>query len=119
MIPISHLFSVRRKALKRKMWFKVLEKEERIIVNLAIRCVKKVRSTLLVKIMKHIINKLENAMKSETNKFIESVGPKLAKKMADIAVSWGNNQAKEWASNLKFARYLAITKMNTPKIFKA
>jgi len=118
-ISANKLFSIRRKALRRKVWFKGLDREERMIVSLTIRCVKQVRSILLVKIMTSIMNKLVNAMKTEIVKFVESAGSSLAGKMADIAVSWGNSQAKEWASDMKFAGYLAIMKLNIAGIFKA
>lgn len=89
-----------------------------MIINLAIRCVKRIRSLLLGRMIKRILNKLVNAMKSETVKFVESVGPSLAQKVSDIAVSWGNARAKTWASDRKFARHLAIMKLNVPRIFR-
>lgn len=118
-ISANKLLNIKRKALRRKVWFKGLDREERMIVSLTIRCVKKVRSILLVKIMTRIMTKLVNAMKTEIVKFVESAGSSLARKKADIAVSWGNSQAKEWASDTRFARYLAIMKLNILRIFKA
>ena len=118
-ISANKLFNIKRKALRRKVWFKGLDREERMIVSLTIRCVQQVRSILLVKIMTRIISKLVNAMKTELVKFVESAGSSLAGKMADITVSWGNSQGKEWASDAKFARYLAIMKLNILRIFKA
>jgi hypothetical protein len=117
MISASQLVNLKLKALRKKAWFTVLDREERIVVDLVIRCVKKVRSLLLVRILKCVMNKLEDALKSETVRFVISAGPCLARKIAEIAISWGNMQAKDWASDVKFARYLAITKLNIPEFF--
>lgn len=117
MISVSQLVSLKHKALRKKAWFTVLNREERIVVDLVIQCVSKVRSFLLVRILKGLISKLEDAVKSEIVRFVDSVGLCLAGKIADIAVSWGNMHAKDWASDVKFARYLAITRLNVPRIF--
>jgi len=117
MISANQLVNLKHKALRKKAWFTVLDREERILVDLVIRCVKKVRSLLLVRILKGVISKLEDALKSKIVRFVDSVGLFLAGKIADIAVSWGNMQAKDWASDVKFARYLAITKLNIPELF--
>jgi len=118
LIYASELLSVRRKALRKRAWFRVLGNEERILVNLTIRCVKVVRSTLLAGMIKCIVAKLEDAMKSRTVEFVKSVGSSLARKVAYIAVSWGNSGAKEWASDVSFARYLGIIRMNTSRVFE-
>jgi len=118
MISVNQLLSIRRRALTKRVWFRVLGREERAMVNLVIRCVKKIRSTFLARIVKGILNKLENALKSEVTKFVEAVGWSLARKVADIAFSWGNLLARKWASDANFAKYLAIIRLNTPNIFK-
>lgn len=43
-VSVCGLFRVKQKALRKKAWFKVLDKKERIITNLTIGCVKRIRS---------------------------------------------------------------------------
>jgi len=54
------LVSVRRVAMRRRVWFKVLSRMERAVVSLTIRCVDRIRSVELAMIVKAIVDKLKN-----------------------------------------------------------
>lgn len=115
---VDQLLEIQRKALRRRIWFKVLDKVERAIISLTIRCVDSVRSPKLAKILKAIVIKLREAMKGKVYKLMEKVGLPLAKKLGAIARSWGNLSALSWARDSRFIHYLTIMHMNTPTFFK-
>ena len=106
------LVSIRRVAMRRHVWFSVLGRVERAIVNLTIRCVEEVRSVKLAMIVKAIVDKLKLAMRSRVERLMVTVGSSLARTIAEIAVSWGNLEAVEWASDRGFIRYVTVMEMN-------
>jgi len=108
------LVSVRRLAMRRRVWFKVLSRMERAVVSLTIRCVEEVRSVKLAMIVKAIVDKLEEAVKGRVERLMGSVGRSLARMIVEIAVSWGNVEAVEWASDRGFIRYVTVMEMNRP-----
>jgi hypothetical protein len=87
---------------------------ERAIVNLTIRCVEEIRSVKLAMIVKAIVDKLNEAVKSRVERLMGTAGSSLARTIAGIAVSWGNLEAVEWASDRGFIRYVTVMEMNRP-----
>ena len=112
------LMSVKRKAMRKQVWFRVLKEMERALVNLTIRCVEVVRSSKLAGILECIKQKLMNAMESPLKKLMLEFGKPTAAKIAYLAVSWGNIEAQIWAFDSKFAKYLTVMHVNTPEIHK-
>jgi len=108
------LVSIRRVAMRKHVWFSVLGRVERAIVNLTIRCVEEIRSVKLAMIVKAIVDKLKEAVKSRVERLMGTAGSSLARTIAGIAVSWGNLEAVEWASDRGFIRYVTVMEMNRP-----
>jgi hypothetical protein len=117
-ISVGRLVEAKRAALRRGVWFRALDRTERGILNLTMRCVDRIRSAKLAKILTAIVDKLLEAMKSKVERMVRVVGRSLAQKVSSIALSWGNRSASHWAEDPGFARYLAITQMNTPRLFQ-
>lgn len=119
MFSRSELDLIRRKARRRRVWFKVLSRVERGLVSLTIRCVDRVRSSKLAAILEKIVERLTEALRSRVDRLMEEVGWPLARKMAYLAVSWGNRDALNWALGARFARYLTVLHMNDSEMYKA
>jgi hypothetical protein len=117
-IPVKMLDTIRRKALRKRIWFKVLNRTERAIISLTIRCVEKIRSPKLANIITAITAKLKDAMENKVKKLIKMVGSVLAQKISRIARTWGNILAFHWAKDPDFIRYLAIMHLNMPAMFQ-
>ena len=117
-ISIGRLVEARKLALRRGAWFRVLNRIERGILDLTISCEDRIRSARLAKVLMAILIKLKLAMESAVERMVRVVGRPLALKVSNIAVSWGNLSASQWAEDSAFARYLAITQMNTPRLFQ-
>ena len=114
----NKLTFLKQRALRKRVWFKILDRAERAIVDLTIRTVKQIRSFTLKEILVTISGKLMNAMKSQVVRFTETIGRPLVQKIAKLAFSWGNHAALKWPKDSSFTRYLTIMEINTPRIFK-
>jgi hypothetical protein len=117
-LSVGRLSEARKAALRRGVWFGALNRVERGMLDLTIRCVDNIRSAKLATIVTAMMNKLELAMESMVERTVRTVGRSLAQKVSRIALSWGNRSASQWAEDPCFARYLAITQMNTPRLFQ-
>ena len=119
LIPLTKgmLAKIRMRAIRRGIWFRVLNRLERAGIDLTIRVVEKVRSSVLTKMLTSIVKKLSEAMESKVARMMREVGCSLAQKMSLIAQKWGNKSAVKWAADSSFIRYLAVTHMNTSPMF--
>lgn len=111
----EELNKIKRKALRRKVWFKALNRMERALIDLVIRVVERVRSPKLAKIVARILEKLREALKTRIEKLMETVGRNIARKHAECAYSWGYKDALTWSEDTDFIRYLTIVEMNKKK----
>lgn len=118
-IPLtrSTLSRIRVRAIRRGIWFRVLDRLERASIDLTIRVVEKVRSTILKRMLTSIMKKLSNAMESKVSQMIRQVGETLAQKVSKIAQTWGNKSAVEWKADPGFIRYLSVMCLNASPMF--
>jgi len=114
----SELALIKSRSMRKKVWFRTLDRVERAIINLTIGCVEKVRSLKLESVISTIIDKLTNAMKNMLEKLTEDIGRPLAQKLSRIAWNWGNKSAVQWAEDHIFLRYLTVMHMDVLRIFK-
>jgi len=112
------LVSVRRRALRGRVWFRVLDGAERAILTLAPRCVEVVRSPMLVDAVAKILVKVAEALRTPLARFRSQVARPLAEKISLIAQEWGNLAAEAWVRDKGFIQYLAVCKFNDISIFK-
>ena len=112
-ITREFLASVKRRAFRKRDWFRVLDPAERAVLSLTIKCVERVKSAKLAKIVTAIVEKLENAMKSKVERLMETVGSPLAFRLSMIDLGWGN-PSSWWAHDCDFVRFLAVNYMDTP-----
>jgi hypothetical protein len=107
-LSVERLTKAKKTALRRGIWFRTLNRLERGIIDLTVRYVENIKSTKLAKIVTAIIEKLHLAMESTLDKAVRSVGLFLARKISEIAVSWGNLLASKWVDDLSFAKFLTL-----------
>lgn len=101
------------KAKRRGVWFKALANLDRILIDLVVKVVNRVRSTRLARSLFNVVKKLEEALEDKISRFIKTVGQPLARKLASLAKKWGNPLAEKWLTDLSFARFLAIMYINS------
>jgi len=108
----SELLLVKKAALRRGIWYRALNRAERGVLDLTVKYVKYIRSTKLANLVTGLIEKLQNASQSKVDRLTRSVGLLLAQKVSELAVSWGNRLAHDWAVDLEFAKFLTVTNLN-------
>jgi hypothetical protein len=102
------LTSIKKRALRKRVWYKVLSRLERGIVDLTVKYVEKVRSPVLARIIAKIVCKLLKALRSRFLMKIETLGYGLADRICRVAVEWGNPEASNWKYDRGFIRCLGI-----------
>ena len=102
------LVRLRQKALRRGIWYRTLNRIERCLVDLAIATVNRIRSWTLARSLTFIAKKLSGIIETSVQNQIQTVGFPLAERFSKIAQNWGNKSAVKWATDLGFARFLAI-----------
>jgi len=90
-----------------------LNRLERGILDLTIKCVDTVKSPKLAEVLMAIVQKLQQATESIVDRITRIHGLPLARKLSCLAVNWGNTAAIKWASDLGFARFLAVLQNNS------
>jgi hypothetical protein len=108
----AQLLKLRTKAMRSGMWFKALQRIDRVLVNLTIKVASNVRSFTLAESILTIARKLQELLESKVAHTIRDIGIPMAHKLSTLAQKWGNKSAQEWASNISFAQYLSIMKLN-------
>lgn len=111
-LSVGRLFEVKRVALRKGLWFKVLSGLERAVVDLTLRCVDRVRSARLVEVLATIVVKLKLAAEGAGCRAVRSVGYFLARRVSECAVRLGYAAAAAWAWDGGFARFLAVMHLN-------
>jgi hypothetical protein len=109
---------MKAKAIRRGFWFRVLSRTERASIDLTIKVVERVHSLLLARMLGAIVRKLLDVMESRVTRVMREVGCGLAENLGRIAQSWGNKSAHHWKEDPSFVKYLAVTYINTPAMFK-
>jgi len=112
MFSRTELVALRRRAVRRGIWFRALSRIERATIDLSIRCVKTIRSVILAQIVAEIAEKVERAPSGFLS-IAEVVGRELAERVVELALSWGNGEASEWKDDIGFARYLGAASLLT------
>ena len=111
------LIRVKVRAVRRGVWYRVLSRIERGLVDLAILTVRRVRSPVLARSVVFVVKRLLSFMESRVARQMRTVGYQLAEKLARVAVGWGNGSAVSWVTDCAFARFLAVCHLNLPGHF--
>jgi len=95
------LIDLKTRSLRKRIWFRVLDRVERGFVDLTIRWVDKVRNGTMAKVLLQILGKLALALEHGMARVLD-IGMKLALRASQYAVEWGNHQAHAWRFDRTF-----------------
>jgi len=104
---------LKRKALRKRIWFSSLSKIDRAIIELTFKLVPRVRSETLNNLLRLMMDKLNFALQSDFIRNIKEYGYKRCEELAKISESLGLTFSKEWINDSNFAWYLTATYMNS------
>jgi len=103
-------------ALRTGKYFRLCP-EERAILWLSARVVKRVRSEILKKVLLNIFNKINQVLDLKIRVLV--IGYKIAKKRVEQALKLGYSKAEKWIENLEYIQYLGMSYLNTPVTYEA
>ena len=112
MFTSAFLVELKRRALRKGVWFRVLDRLERSIFSLAARILDRVESPLLGVELTRMVGKLRDAVSGGFARRMREYGFSEALRVAEQAVGWGYAGAAGWASDLGFVRYLTLLDFN-------
>ena len=108
----EQLLRLKMRAMRAGVWFRSLPRIDRVLIDLTIKIAPHIRSARLAKSILTIADKLEGFLKTSFKRTVREIGLPIAHKQSFFAQAWGNKNASEWASDMSFARYWAIMKIN-------
>lgn len=108
----SNLANLRKRALRKGLWFRVLNGIERGIVDLTIKLAKEPKSRQLLATLDSIVRKLADAIRLGFLYIAETIGKPIAEQRVRAALSWGNKGAIEWLKDRSFVQFLGLMAIN-------
>jgi hypothetical protein len=108
----QRLLKVKARALRQGFWLKALSRMERGVFDLTVRCVERVRSSVLAGMVSGIIAKLLKSLKPGFLETAMRVGCAIAAEICDLALEWGNAGAYFWRHDPGFTRFLGVSAVN-------
>jgi hypothetical protein len=108
-----NLSKLRLRAMRRGVWYRALNRIDRVLVDLTIKVTKtSIKSRSLLTQLLSVTTKLEAVLENKLSKTARDYGLPQAGKLSIIAQSWGNKAAQSWSSDSDFAKFLAVHKLN-------
>ena len=117
MFTCEYLFSMKKKALRKGVWYRTLDRVERGIVSLTARVVDRVDSEVLGVELVKILVKLVKALKGGFVRHMEVFGLGRVFELSRLAAEWGSSVAKGWARDMGFVGYVSMMDLNQPSGF--
>jgi hypothetical protein len=99
------LVDLKTRSLRRRVWYRVLDRIERGLVDLTIRWVDKIRNRTMTSVLLRILGKLAQAMQQGMARVL-ILGRELALRASSLAVEWGYRDAYAWRLDKSFWRGL-------------
>jgi len=116
MFEKKDLVQLKLRAMRRGVWFRALSRIDRVLLELTVSVVPRVRSFKLAKMLSTIVERLEDALEGRVLHVFRRFGFQLARRISLLAQKWGNRSAQVWAYDMSFARFLAIMRLNNAAV---
>ncbi len=106
---IEALANLKKKALRKGIWFQTLSTNERVLASLIGKYVKIVKNSALATVIARIIVKLIYGIKNSFIHMIESRGRPIAESWARAACAMGWKDASKWVEDINILRWYGFT----------
>ncbi|MBN2259985.1 MAG: hypothetical protein JW702_05550 [Clostridiales bacterium] len=107
----ENLAKLKLKAVRKGCWYKVLKQKERMLLNLTISVVQRVRSFLLAKVVSRLVDVLFEALESPIYRLVKTKGQQMAQRICEVAQNWGYEAAKTWSKDVGFMQFLVVNNL--------
>lgn len=122
----AFLLRLKKQSIRRNnSWFRVLSLENRRFIDAVIQTLERIRSSLLLGLLKPLTEKLLQAiggtrgLVGELAFGMQNFGYPLTQRISKIAAQWGNKLALQWANDEDFTRYVTVLELNSFPFFRA
>ncbi len=122
LVPPEHgsLDRLKRLSMRSGAWFRALNWKQRGLIDVTMRTVDRIRSSLLLKVLAPLVKRLLETVGGDVRSGTLVLMGKgafdmmrgVAEKIVAVAQKWGNKSAKEWLDE-RFLRYLVV--MSLPR----
>lgn len=112
MLTNQFLRYLKERAIRKGVWFKVLDRIDRSIYNLTLKIVERVRSQSLAKQIIRIMATIQNALEHGFLSYVKTYGVIRLNEIVNQALKMGYLEASKWRDDVSFSRYLAFTKFH-------
>jgi hypothetical protein len=113
----AQLMKLKLKAMRSGVWFRVLHRIDRALLDLTIKVAGTVRSFILAEKILSVVRKLDSVWENRLVRAAREIGVLMTRKVSLIAQKWGNVEAKEWVFDGRFAKYWAAMSLNERRLF--
>lgn len=111
----TRLSKLKHKALRRGIWFRGLHQIDRALIELTMKVSPLIKSHTLARCIMLVVGKLERALENRVVRLTTEIGVPLTQRLSVLAEKWGHSGARDWVSDLGFAKYLAIMALNNDR----
>jgi hypothetical protein len=108
----AQLVKLKQRAMRAGVWFRHLPRIDRVLVDLTIQVADCVRSVHLARSLLAVAGKLESMLESRLSRAVREFGLEITRKLSALALGWGYGAAGCWASDMGFARFWAVMRLN-------
>ena len=106
---IGAMSNLRRRALRKGVWFHTLTLQERVLSCLIIKHIKIVKNVMLATVIARIIGKLIYAIKNSFMDMIERRGREITESWARAAYAMGWKEASKWIDDTSILTWYGLT----------
>ena len=114
MLTRGFLLKIRRRAIRKRVYYRALDRLERGILDLSSRLLDSAQSVVLLQQLFEIVMKLEEALKGRFQRHVESFGVRRVAQIIMQAVKFGYRDAVRWLRDPGFMEYLTVMDLNSP-----
>lgn len=113
MLTVNYIRQLRKKAMRKRVWFQHCSSLDRGIINLTLKTVNRVRHGLLSDILHEIIQGIKAHTQSSYLRHVAIYGKTKAVELVEQSRKLGIG-GQEWTREPEFPRFLAMIDYNNP-----
>ena len=114
-ITRQKLYTAIKTAYRKGVWFK-LDHPKRLILELAARTLKIIKSPILIQLFNELLDLIHPTRKLMRKAW--EIGYKIVQKRVEQALILGNKKAKKWLKNKKLILAYGLSYLNTPPFYR-
>lgn len=114
MLTRGFLLKIRRRAIRKRVYYRALDRLERGILELSSRLLDSAQSVVLLQQLFEIVMKLDEALKGRFQQHMECFGVRRVTEIIMQAVKFGYKDAVGWLRDPGFVKYLTVMDFNSP-----